>query len=101
VLRTFAISEHDYGQYVRTFQVKPLERDADEVQRRVVSKYHFAEEPTMFLNTNLLLMLRQTKKLEVFMYGTYPLPQKLLASRLKKIFFSQVECSDRTQWLGL
>jgi hypothetical protein len=72
VLRTFAVSEHDYGQYVRTFHVKSLERDTDEIQRRIASKYHVVEEANMFLNTNLLLMLRQTKTLEIFMYGCVP-----------------------------
>lgn len=65
-LHTFATSEHDYGQYVKFFTLELSERDSDEIQKKVLSKYHFEEESTKLLNTALLLMLRKTVTLESF-----------------------------------
>ena len=67
VLHTFAISEHDYGQFVKAFALQPSSRDTQDVQQRVLSKYHFEEEPTKFLNTALLIMIRKAKTMESFM----------------------------------
>ena len=65
-LHTFAISKHNYGQYVKVFILSSSERDGDELQKRMVSAYHFEEEANKFLNTALLLMLRKATTLEVF-----------------------------------
>ena len=65
-LHTFAISEHDYGQYVKVFILNSSERDSDELQKRMASSYHFEEEANKFLNTAVLLMLRKARTLEVF-----------------------------------
>ncbi|MCJ1435352.1 hypothetical protein MMC27_004724 [Xylographa pallens] len=70
VLHTFATSEHDYGQYVRSFTLTLSEQDAEDVQRRVLSKYHWEEESNRLLNTTLLLMLRKTRALETFRWDT-------------------------------
>ena len=66
LLHTFAISEHDYGQYVKTFRLELSDRDTEEIQKKVLSKYHFEEDAARLLNTTLLLMLRKAHKLEVF-----------------------------------
>jgi hypothetical protein len=65
-LHTFASSEHDYGQYLKSFSLQPSGKDADDVQRKIMSKYHFEEESTRLLNTALLLMLRKARTLETF-----------------------------------
>ena len=67
VLHTFATSDHDYAQYLKLFSLELSERDSDEVKQRILSKYHFEEEATKYLNTALLLMLRKAKSLEAFM----------------------------------
>ncbi|MCJ1398006.1 hypothetical protein MMC11_001203 [Xylographa trunciseda] len=69
-LHTFATSEHDYGQYVRCFTLMLSERDTEDVQRRVLSKYHWEEESNRLLNTTLLLMLRKARALETFCWDT-------------------------------
>ncbi|MCJ1390268.1 hypothetical protein MMC18_003126 [Xylographa bjoerkii] len=69
-LHTFATSEHDYGQYVRNFTLTLSERDTEDVQRRVLSKYHWEEESNRLLNTTLLLMLRKSRALETFCWDT-------------------------------
>ncbi|MCJ1477454.1 hypothetical protein MMC13_006125 [Lambiella insularis] len=69
-LHTFATSEHDYGQFVRNFTLTLSERDTEDVQKRVLSKYHWEEEANRLLNTTLLLMLRKTRMLEVFGWDT-------------------------------
>ena len=66
VLHVFATSDHDYGQYVKGFSLNMSEKDADDVQKRILSKYHWEEEATKYLNTNLLLMLQKTRTLEAF-----------------------------------
>ena len=66
-LHTFATSDHDYAQYVRAFSLELSDRDADDVKQRILSKYHFEEEATKYLNTALLLMLRKASTLETFM----------------------------------
>ncbi|MCJ1284664.1 hypothetical protein MMC26_003999 [Xylographa opegraphella] len=70
VLHTFATSDHDYGQYVRSFTLALSEQDTEDVQRRVLSKYHWEEESNRLLNTTLLLMLRKTRALETFCWDT-------------------------------
>ena len=67
-LHTFAISEHNYGQYVKVFVLSSSELDGNELQKRMASSYHFEEEANKFLNTALLLMLRKARTLEVFKY---------------------------------
>ena len=66
-LHTFATSEHDYGQYVKVFQLQLSDRDTEEIQKKVLSKYHFEEDASRLLNTALVLMLRKAKTLEAFM----------------------------------
>ena len=65
-LHILATSEHDYGMYVKSFTLRLSERDTDDVQRRILAKYHWEEEATKLLNTALLLMLRKTRTLETF-----------------------------------
>ncbi len=66
MLYVFATSEQDYGQYVKDFSLSMSEKDADDVQKRILSKYHWEEEATKYLNTSLLLMLQKTRTLEAF-----------------------------------
>jgi hypothetical protein len=65
-LHLFATSDYDYGIYVKSFVLRLSEKDSEDIQRRVLSKYHWEEEATKLLNTSILLMLRKTRTLEVF-----------------------------------
>ncbi|MCJ1356981.1 MAG: hypothetical protein MMC33_006977 [Icmadophila ericetorum] len=67
VLHTFATSEHDYAQYVKTFALQLSDRD-DDIPSRVPSRFHFDEDATKLLNTTLLLMLRKANTLEAFIW---------------------------------
>ena len=66
VLHTFATSEHDYAQYVKSFALQLSDRE-DDIPTRVASRFHFDEDSTKLLNTTLLLMLRKANTLEAFM----------------------------------
>ena len=67
-LQTFATSDYDYAQHVKKFQVRMSENETDDVQRRIASRYHAYEEPTMFLNMALLLMIKKARAMEIFRY---------------------------------
>ena len=65
-LHTFAVSEHDYGQFVKEFTLRLSSRDTPDVQQRILSKYHFEEETTKLLNLALLIMIRKARTMEIF-----------------------------------
>lgn len=65
-LHTFAVSDHDYAQYVKAFDLEFAAKDGEEIQKRIASKFHFEEETTKLLNTALLLMLRKARILDTF-----------------------------------
>ena len=88
-LNLFATCSHNYMQYVRTFGFAMSEQDAEDVQKRVASKYHFQEEACKLLNTVLVLVLRKTSVLEKFMYGS-PLSSEYHAD------LPQLECPYRS-----
>lgn len=66
-LNTFALSEHNYAQYIKRFSVSMSEYDPDDIQRRVASKYHADEDANVFLNTLLKQMIRKAHSLEKFL----------------------------------
>ena len=65
-LQTFATSDHDYAQYVKRFQLRMSDIETEDAQRRIASRYHASEEPTMFLNMALLLMIKKARAMEDF-----------------------------------
>ena len=67
-LHTIATSEQNYGQFVQSFALEMSDHDAEDVQRRILSKYHYEEDATRYLNSMLLLLLQQSKGLETFVW---------------------------------
>ena len=65
-LHTLATSDRDYARYIKYFGVSLLEQDADDIQKRVVSRFHHQEEATKLLNTMLVLVIRKATVLEKF-----------------------------------
>ena len=65
-LQTFATSDYDYAQHVKRFRLQLSESDIEDVQKRIAARYHASEEPTMFLNMAILLMIKKACAMEVF-----------------------------------
>ena len=65
-LQTFATSDYDYAQHVKKFRLQMSENDSEDAQKRIASRYHVSEEPTMLLNMALLLTIKKARSIESF-----------------------------------